>query len=129
MFCCSTKKKQKEQVVSIQRNNKILTEFSEEINDEAMTLYQSAYYPNISTLFQYPAEPNSMRQFIWQYRPRSGSNTKTTRSVERLTNALPQFVPRKTSFNSFRYSKTNQNTKFVSTKKGFTLLVTNTNPC
>ncbi|CAD8136670.1 unnamed protein product [Paramecium pentaurelia] len=120
MFCCSTKKKQKEQIVSTQKKNKILTEFSEEINDEAMTLYQSAYYQNISTVFQYPAEPNSMR---------SGSNSKTTRSVERLTNVLPIFVPRKTSFNSFKYSRTNQNTKFVSTKKGFTLLVTNTNPC
>ncbi|CAD8052128.1 unnamed protein product [Paramecium sonneborni] len=119
MFCCNCKKKQREEIGSMKKKSKILTEFSEEINDEAMTLYQSPFCQNISIMFQYAAEPNSMR---------TGSNTKITRSVERLTNTLPQIIPRKTSFNSFKYSKTNQNTKFVSTKKGFTLLVTKTNP-
>ncbi|CAD8048527.1 unnamed protein product [Paramecium sonneborni] len=120
MFCCSNKRKQREEIVSMKKKSKILTEFSEEINDEAMTLYQSPFCQNISLMFQYPAEPNTMR---------TGSNTKITRSVERLTNTLPQIVPRKTSFNNFKYCQTNQNTKFVSIKKGFTLLVTKTNPC
>ncbi|CAK90750.1 unnamed protein product (macronuclear) [Paramecium tetraurelia] len=120
MFCCGGKKKQREQVGSTKMKSKILTEFSEEINDEAMTLYQSPFCQNISIMFQYPVDPNSMR---------TGSNTKITRSVERLTNPLPKIVPRKTSFLNFKYSKTNQNTKFVSAKKGFTLLVTKTNPC
>ncbi|CAD8050994.1 unnamed protein product [Paramecium sonneborni] len=118
MICCSSKKSQYQTQEKTKKRNKILAEFIDEINNEAMTLYQSPNQQNLSNMFQYSEEPQTIK---------SGSNTKFPRSVERLASPIPRIIPRKTSFNIFKSAKTNPNTQFLSTKKGFTLLVTKKN--
>ncbi|CAD8158886.1 unnamed protein product [Paramecium octaurelia] len=115
MICCSGKKSKQQTSEITKKRSKILSDFIEEINNEAMTLYQSPNCQNLSIMFQYSGEPQTMK---------SSSNTKICRSVERLASPIPSITPRKTSFNIFKCAKTNQNTKFISTKSGFTLLVT-----
>ncbi|CAD8046296.1 unnamed protein product [Paramecium primaurelia] len=118
MICCSSKKNKQQTLEITKKRNKILSDFIEEINNEAMTLYQSPNCQHLSIMFQYSGEPVTMK---------SSSNTKFPKSVERLASPIPHITPRKTSFNIFKCAKTNQNTKYLSTKRGFTLLVTKTN--
>ncbi|CAD8049724.1 unnamed protein product [Paramecium sonneborni] len=117
MICCSNKKSQQQTSKKTKKISKILSDFIEEINDEAMTIYQSQNQQNPSIMLQFSGEPQTMK---------SSSNTKFPKSVERLSSPIPIIIARKTSFNIFKCAKTNSNTQFLSTKGGFTLLVTKT---
>ncbi|CAD8065724.1 unnamed protein product [Paramecium sonneborni] len=116
MLCCNKRKKKIDGSL-VTRKIKLEIQQTQDINDEAMTLYQTQNFFNNSNLFH---NTNDLQS----YRYRTSSNYKESRSVEKLIQNLPSLSPRQSSFKSFKYCHTSPDTKFISQKQGFTLLIT-----
>ncbi|CAD8055794.1 unnamed protein product [Paramecium primaurelia] len=117
MLCCNKRKKKIEiGNQQIRRKNLEILQ-TQDINDEAMTLYQTQNFFNNSNIFH---NTNDLQS----YRFRTGSNFQDSRSVEKLIQNIPSISPRQSSFKSFKYCHTSPDTKFISQKQGFTLLIT-----
>ncbi|CAD8154037.1 unnamed protein product [Paramecium octaurelia] len=117
MLCCNKRKKKQDDGIQVLRRTKLEIQQTQEINDEAMTLYQTQNFFNNSNIFHNTNDLSSQRF-------RTGSNIKESRSVDKLIQNLPSLSPRQTSFKSFKYCHTSPDTKFISQKQGFTLLIT-----
>ncbi|KAM3139045.1 hypothetical protein pb186bvf_008856 [Paramecium bursaria] len=106
--------KQNDNYLNLQQQQEY--QFSLDINDEACIIKDINHIQKFNTL-------GSSRQHI-DPATQSRSNSRGTRSSERLTQNLPNITCRKTPFLNFKHKKQHQNSKYLATKMGYTIYVT-----
>ncbi|CAD8088306.1 unnamed protein product [Paramecium sonneborni] len=121
MFCCSNAKKKIGQPTQLKLNNiQNSLEQTLNINDEAITFNTTIQNQHINTIQTY-----KVTQDLQTIRS-SRSNSRNTRNNDHVAQKVLIKPLRKTPFWTFNKKGTDTTTKYLSTKQGYTLLVTRT---
>ncbi|CAD8164888.1 unnamed protein product [Paramecium pentaurelia] len=121
MFCCSNvKKKQAQPTQNNLNNHQHSLEQTLNINDEAFTFHTTMQIQHINTIQTY-----KVTQDLQTIRS-SRSNSRGTKINDHVAQSILVKPLRKTPFLTFNKKGTDTTTKYLSTKQGYTLLVTRT---
>ncbi|CAK79350.1 unnamed protein product (macronuclear) [Paramecium tetraurelia] len=121
MFCCSNAKKKSSQTPQKKQNNRQnSSEQTLNINDEALTFITTIQIQHINTIQTY-----KITQDIQTFRS-SRSNSRGTKNNDHVAQSILVKPLRKSPFLTFNKKGTDTTTKYLSTKQGYTLLVTRT---
>ncbi|CAK74638.1 unnamed protein product (macronuclear) [Paramecium tetraurelia] len=121
MFCCSNVKKKSAQSAQNKLNNhQHSLEQTLNINDEAFTFHTTMQIQHINTI---PTQ--KITQDLQTIRS-SRSNSRGTRNNDHVAQSILVKPFRKTPFLTFNKKGTDTTTKYLSTKQGYTLLLTRT---
>ncbi|CAD8075164.1 unnamed protein product [Paramecium sonneborni] len=121
MFCCSNAKKKSAQPTQLKLNrSQNSLDQTLNINDEAFTFHTTMQIQHINTFQTYKVTQD------FQTIRSSRSNSRGTRNNDHVAQTVLIKPLRKTPFLTFNKKGTDNTTKYLSTKQGYTLLVTRT---